>query len=89
MLKWDEDVMNDQATAVSDVSGRLKRFSPHGQTLHDFEHRFQAEDADLISEKHPGFKWEMLDGNLNYRIPGFFGGDTDEDQSETYPAHTG
>ena len=71
MLKWDYDLIHDNLT-TADGNGRLKRFSPHGQTLHDYERRFQAEDEGLISEKEPAFKWDWLDAELNYRIPEVF-----------------
>lgn len=47
MLRWDND---------SPV-----KFKAHGQTVHDFERRFQAEDELHIDTDAQGFKWEMID----------------------------
>lgn len=56
LLKWDAD---------SPVS-----FKADGRTVHDYDRRFQLEDEGLISQ-HEKFYWRMLDGNLQYRLPGF------------------
>jgi len=54
MLKWDAD---SQVT-----------FKAHGETVHDFEKRFQLEDQGLISPDDRVFRWSMLDDELNYRL---------------------
>ncbi len=54
MLKWDRD---------SPVA-----FHQDGHTVHDFEHRFQLEDDGLISPDNKGFRWSMLDSELNFRL---------------------
>lgn len=66
MLKWDEDLMNDAQTS-NKHGGRLKQYSPHGQTLHDYEERFKLEDDGFI---YPGEKWQwnMINAELNYRL---------------------
>lgn len=53
MLKWDAD---------SPVT-----FKADGHTAHDFDRRFQLEDAGLISPDDKVFRWSMLDNELNYR----------------------
>lgn len=53
MLKWDKD---------SPVT-----FHPDGRTVHDFDKRFQLEDDGLIYPDDKVFRWDMLDGELNYR----------------------
>lgn len=55
MIKWDKD------SPVAYTGGR---------TIHDFERRFQAEDDCLVSADDKGFRWSILDDELNYRIPG-------------------
>lgn len=42
-------------------------FKADGHTVHDFEHRFQAEDDGLIHPDDKIFRWSMLDEELNYR----------------------
>lgn len=64
MLKWDADLIADQDTE----NPRLKRYSPHGQTLHEYEARFRLEDDNLLSEHEKNFRWTMLHDELNYRI---------------------
>lgn len=54
MLKWDKD---------SPVT-----FRADGHTVHDFDRRFQMEDDGLISPDDKVFRWNMLDGELNYRL---------------------
>lgn len=54
MLKWDKD---------SPVT-----FHPDGQTVHDFERRFQTEDDGFISPDDKIFRWAVLDEELNYRL---------------------
>ena len=54
MLKWDDD---------SPVT-----FKPDGHTVHDFDRRFQLEDEGFISADDKGFRWDMLDSELNYRL---------------------
>ena len=53
LMKWDLD---------SPVS-----FHADGHTVHDFDRRFQLEDEGFISPDGKGFKWSMLDEELNYR----------------------
>lgn len=53
MLKWDKD---------SPVT-----FKADGHTVHDFDRRFAAEDEGLIYPDDKGFRWSMLDDELNYR----------------------
>ena len=53
MLKWDTD---------SPVT-----FKADGHTVHDFDRRFQLEDAGLIYPDDKVFRWEMLDQELNMR----------------------
>ena len=53
MLKWDKD---------SPVT-----FHADGHTVHDFDMRFQMEDAGLIYPDDKGFRWSMLYDDLNYR----------------------
>lgn len=52
MLKWDAD---------SPVT-----FKADGHTVHDFDRRFELEDAGLVYPDER-FKWSMLDEELNYR----------------------
>jgi hypothetical protein len=47
MLKWDKD---------SPVM-----FDPHGNTVHDFDKRFEMEDCGLIDTSKP-FKWKYVKG---------------------------
>lgn len=47
MLKWDSDSPT--------------RFKADGQTVHDYERRFQMEDEGLISPGDRRFRWAMLD----------------------------
>lgn len=54
LLKWDVD---------SPVS-----FKPNGRTVHDHDRRFQMEDEGLIRADDRGFRWSMLDEQLNYRL---------------------
>ena len=54
LMKWDLD---------SPVS-----FHADGRTVHDFDRRFQMEDEGFISPDDKGFKWAMLDSELNYRL---------------------
>lgn len=67
MLKWDDDLINDELTS-DEYGGRIKQYSPHGQTIHDYETRFQLEDENLLDENEKGFRWSMLDSELNYRF---------------------
>lgn len=53
LLKWDSDSPTT--------------FKPDGHTVHDFDRRFEAEDAGLIDTKAP-FRWAMLDDDLNYNL---------------------
>ena len=53
MLKWDKD------SVVS--------FKADGHTVHDFERRFAVEDEGLDTAR-PYFRWEDLDGPLQYTI---------------------
>jgi len=52
MMEWDND---------SPV-----RFHADGRTIHDFDRRFQLEDAGLIDPTEP-WKWTKLEEELNYR----------------------
>ncbi len=54
MLKWDND---------SPVS-----FKADGHTVHDFDRRFGLEDAHLLRPDDPCFRWEQLDGDLQYSL---------------------
>lgn len=54
LMKWDLD---------SPVS-----FRADGHTVHDFDRRFQLEDEGFIFPDDKGFKWSMLDAELNYRF---------------------
>ncbi len=54
MLKWDKD---------SPVS-----FRADGHTVHDFDRRFGLEDAHLLRPDDPCFRWEQLDGDLQYSL---------------------
>lgn len=54
MLKWDND---------SPVS-----FKADGHTVHDFDRRFCLEDAHLLRPDDPCFRWEQLDGDLQYSL---------------------
>ena len=54
MLKWDKD---------SPVT-----FHADGHTVHDFDRRFQLEDEGMIYPDDRVFRWEMLDGELNFRL---------------------
>lgn len=54
LLKWDVD---------SPVF-----FKPSGHTVHDYDRRFQLEDEHLLIPGDPAFRWEMLDGALQYRL---------------------
>lgn len=53
LLRWDKD---------SPVA-----FKPDGHTVHDFDKRFQLEDAGFISPDDKIFRWSMLDQELNFR----------------------
>lgn len=53
MLKWDKD---------SPVT-----FKADGHTVHDFDMRFQMEDAGLIYPDDKGFRWSRLYDDMNYR----------------------
>lgn len=54
LLKWDTD---------SPVT-----FHADGHTVHDFDRRFELEDAGFISADDRVFRWSMLDAELNYRL---------------------
>lgn len=54
MLKWDHD---------SPVT-----FKADGQTVHDFDRRFQLEDDGLLYPDDKNFRWSMLEEELNYRL---------------------
>ncbi len=54
MLKWDAD---------SPVT-----FHADGHTVHDFDRRFQLEDAGFLKPGDKRFRWSMLDDELNYRL---------------------
>ena len=54
MLKWDKD---------SPVT-----FHADGHTVRDFDRRFQLEDEGMIYPDDRVFRWEMLDGELNFRL---------------------
>ncbi len=54
MLKWDKD---------SSIT-----FHADGHTVHDFDRRFQLEDEGMIYPDDRVFRWEMLDGDLNFRL---------------------
>ena len=53
MLTWDKDSPTT--------------FHADGHTVHDFDMRFQMEDAGLIYPDDKGFRWSMLYDDLNYR----------------------
>lgn len=53
MLQWDSD--------------SPMKFKADGQTVHDYDRRFQLEDEGLISPDDKIFRWSMLDEELNYR----------------------
>ncbi len=54
MLKWDTD------TPVT--------FHADGHTVHDFERRFALEDEGLLIPGAPGFRWAMLEEDLQYSL---------------------
>lgn len=54
MLKWDAD---------SPVT-----FRADGHTVHDFDRRFALEDEGLLRPGDPCFRWEQLDGDLQYSL---------------------
>lgn len=53
MMQWDSD--------------SPMKFKADGQTVHDYDRRFQLEDEGLISPDDKIFRWSMLDEELNYR----------------------
>ena len=57
MLKWDKD---------SPVT-----FKANGQSVHDYDRRFQMEDEGLIYPDDNVFRWKMLNEDLNYRMEEF------------------
>lgn len=57
MLKWDKD---------SPVT-----FKANGQSVHDYDQRFQMEDEGLIYPDDNAFRWKMLNEDLNYRMEEF------------------
>lgn len=53
MLRWDKD--------------SPRTFRADGRSVHDFERRFQAEDAGVIFRDDKLFRWDSLEKELNYR----------------------
>jgi len=63
LLKWDTD------SPVTFHPGRRRKGGTYelGHTVHDFERRFRLEDEGMIFQDDKGFRWDMLEGELNYR----------------------
>lgn len=68
MLKWENDLLNDELTRKLDESGRYLSFKPDKKTVHDYDERFSLEDENLIDIQSNTFKWNMLEKELNYRM---------------------
>lgn len=54
MLKWDKD---------SPVT-----FKPGGRSVHDFDRRFQLEDAGILKPNDRTFRWHQLDGDVQMKF---------------------
>ncbi len=56
---WDLMLKRDNDSPV--------KFKANGQTVHDFEHRFQMEDEGIIYSYDTNFRWSFLNEELNIR----------------------
>lgn len=65
MMRWDSDLLNDEATGTG--AKRLLAYDSRLHTLHDFEERFCLEDEGMIRPDER-FRWSMLTEELNYRL---------------------
>jgi len=59
LLKWDED---------SPVTFKAPSREQPGRTVHDFERRFQMEDAGWLLPGDKAFKWAQLDGDVQMKL---------------------
>jgi len=59
LLKWDKD---------SPVTFKAPSRGQPGRTVHDFERRFQMEDAGWLLPDDKTFKWAQLDGDVQMKL---------------------
>lgn len=59
LLKWDKD---------SPVTFKAPSRGQTGRTVHDFERRFQMEDAGWLLPDDKTFKWAQLDGDVQMKL---------------------